>query len=231
VEPGPAHTGQWLSYWDGENWTSLPPRLASGKEQEEFEWADPPPPLEAQTLDTLNEVHLDEVQLLGGFGYPLVQNSLCQLAFNETEVVVAGQGASGRETVSIPYVELKSLSVGGAGKVREGGGFVGGGFGLDGFAVGASVAGLLNAMTTKHRIETLVGLQTERGEMVFLSTAVEPAALELALSRARALVRSASAGSPQQAALAEELSKLADLVEKGFLDRDEFDRAKKRLLN
>jgi hypothetical protein len=230
--PSPAdYSGQWMSYWDGKRWTSIPARLATKREQEEFEWPDPPPPPEAETLDSLSNVLVEEALLLGGFGYPLVQNSLCSVEFEETTVSVAGFGASGPETLSLPYSELTSLSVGGAGKIREGGGFVGGGFGLEGFAIGASVAGLLNAMTTKHRIETLLGLQTHEGELVFLCTTIEPASLELALSRVRALLRNAMNKAHQpEAGVAEELSKLADLVERGFLDREEFDLAKQRLL-
>ncbi|HWN74077.1 MAG TPA: SHOCT domain-containing protein [Solirubrobacterales bacterium] len=220
-----------MSYWDGDGWTSIPARLASRKEQEDFEWPDPPPPVGAKTLESVSEIHLDELTLLGGFGYPLVQNSLCRLEFHEREVLVTGQGASSTETLSILYSELTSLSISGAGKIREGGGFVGGGFGLEGFAIGASVAGLLNAMTTKHRVETLVGLQTDRGEMVFLCTTVEPPSLELELSRVRSLLRK-QPDNPhkQEAGVAEELSRLADLVERGFLDREEFNRAKDRLL-
>jgi hypothetical protein len=230
--PSPSdYSGQWMSYWDGMGWTSIPARLATGREQDEFDWPDPPPPPEAETLDTLSHVLVEGALLLGGFGYPLVQNSLCRVEFEETEVVVAGLGASGPETLSIPYSDLASLSVGGAGKIREGGGFVGGGFGFEGFAIGTSIAGLLNAMTTKHRIETLLGLQTHQGELVFLSTTIEPAALELALSRVRAVLRQASnTARLSETGVAEELNKLADLVERGFLDRDEFDRAKERLL-
>jgi hypothetical protein len=230
--PSPTdYSGQWMSYWDGVDWTSVPARLASKREQGEFEWPDPPPPPTAQTLDSVSEVLLDGVTLLGGFGYPLIQNSLCGLEFKELEVAITGQGATGAEVVSISYSELTDLSVGGAGKIREGGGFVGGGFGLEGFAIGATVAGLLNAMTTKHRIETLVGLQTERGELVFLCTTMEPSALELSLSRVRSFTRKRSGGLPsREAGVAEELSKLADLVERGFLDREEFDRVKGRLL-
>jgi hypothetical protein len=230
--PSPTdYFGQWMSYWDGQRWTSIPARLATKKEQEEFEWPDPPPPAEAKTLDSMSDVVLDQATLLGGFGYPLVQNGLCRLEFKEAGVTITGQGALQVETMSISYPEVTTLSIGGAGKIREGGGFIGGGFGLEGFAIGASIAGLLNAMTTKHRIETLVGIQTEQGELVFLCTTVEPAALELALSRARASVRKSSARTPRsEAGVAEELSKLADLVERGFLDREEFDRAKERLL-
>jgi hypothetical protein len=230
--PSPSdYSGQWMSYWDGSDWTSIPARLATKNEQEEFEWPDPPPPPEVETLDSVSNVLIEDALLLGGFGYALVQKSACHLDFGEAEVTVAGWGASGPKNFSIPYVELTSLSIGGAGKVQEGGGFAGGGFGLEGFAIGATVAGLLNAMTTRHRIETVIGLQSRQGELVFLCTTIEPASLQLSLSRVRALVRQASnTAQASEPGVAAELSKLADLVERGFLDRDEFDRAKERLL-
>jgi len=152
------------------------------------------------------------------------------IAFGLTEAVIEGPGKDGNETTRISYAELTNLSIQGPGKVREGGGFIGGGFGIEGFVIGAATASVLNSLTTRSRIETLIGLQLGAKELVFLCTTVEPGVLELQLSRLRGFLR-ASGGSPAPAGdLATQLTKLADLVERGFLERGEYDELKRRLL-
>jgi hypothetical protein len=230
--PSPTdYSGQWMRYWTGEEWSHIPARLASRKERDAFDWPVPPPPEGMRTLDESAELYLEGLTLLGGFGFPLVQQALCDVEFDETQITIAGQGAAELETLTIDLEEVRDISVGGAGRIREGGGFIGGGFGLEGFLIGASVASILNATTTKHRIETILGIRCEEGELVFLCTTVQPSALELALSRQRATVRRSVAPAPPTGpSFAEELTRLADLVDRGFLDRSEFEKAKAKLL-
>lgn len=101
------------------------------------------------------------------------------MVFGLTEAVIEGPGQDGIEITKIPYAEMTNLSIQGPGKIREGGGFIGGGFGIEGFFIGAATASVLNSLTTRSRIETLIGLQLGARELVFLCTAVEPPVLEL----------------------------------------------------
>jgi len=232
VEPGwypdPEDSkGKWLRYWDGEDWSETPPRIATAKEREELAWPGSPSP---ETLEDADELRLDDLVLLGGHGFPLVPKRSYEADFGPSEVAITGPGREGVETIAIAYPDLTNLSIGGPGEIKEGGGFIGGGFGVEGFAVGAAAAGVLNALTTRSRIETLLGMRTAAGELVFLCSSVDPQALELGLSRVRALVQIAPQTEQGDADPASQLSKLADLLERGYLDRDEFDRLKRNLL-
>jgi hypothetical protein len=185
-----------------------------------------------QTLSDPQPFALNQVRLLGGYGFPLETVQLYALEFAADRILVHPPRAFGEPT-SIPYSEVTQFSIGGAGKVREGGGFIGGGFGLTGFAIGLAASTALNAATTRTRIETVIALQTEAGELVFLSTSVEPAALELRLAWVKGQIRNVSAA-PTEAAggdVTEKLERLANLLDKGLLDRAEFDALKAKLLS
>ena len=153
-----------------------------------------------------------------------------ELLFGLADAQIRGPEQGADQVLTISYSDLTNLSVEGPGKIREGGGFAGGGFGVEGFAIGAAAAGVLNSLTTRHRIETLIGLQASERELVFLCTSVEPSVLEIQLSRVRGLLRSSHASEKVETNLAAELERLADLVERGFLARDEFDRLKRRMI-
>jgi hypothetical protein len=221
-------TGKWLRYWDGEDWIDVPPRLASNRERERYVWPAAPSP---KTLDQEGEVGLAGLLLLGGHGFPLFAESRYDLHFGPDAVLIEGPGPEGVTTTTIRYSDLTNLSIEGPGKVREGGGFVGGGVGIEGFFIGAAAAGVLNSLTTRTRVETLIGLQAGAHELIFLCTAIEPSALSLRLSRLRGLLRTTdSDGRDSGDDPATQLSKLADLVERGFLEREEYETLKRRLL-
>jgi hypothetical protein len=63
-----------------------------------------------------------------------------------------------------------------------GGGFAGGGFGVEGALQGIAVATVLNALTTKSKIHTFVAVITNVGELHFHYAGMEPSALRVALA-------------------------------------------------
>jgi len=144
-----------------------------------------------------------------------------------------------RPAFEVPYLEVEDVEIGGPGVVRKGGGFIGGGFGLVGAAEGMAIAGVLNALTTRTTTTTVLRVQASAAELFFLNDAVAPDQLRIQLSPAFAFLREARAsragavpGSPAQDApsVADELGKLASLLENGLLTRDEFDALKARLI-
>ena len=173
-------TGKWLRYWDGEDWIDVPPRLASNRERERYVWPAAPSP---KTRDQEGEVGLAKLLLLGGHGFQLFAESRYDLHFGPDAVLIEGPGPEGVTTTTIRYSDLTNLSIEGPGTIREGGGFVGGGVGIEGFFIGAAAAGVLNSLTTRTRVETLIGLQAGAHELIFLCTAIEPSALSLRLLR------------------------------------------------
>jgi hypothetical protein len=144
-----------------------------------------------------------------------------------------------RPVLAVPYPEVEDVEIGGPGAVRKGGGFVGGGFGLTGAAEGMAIAGVLNALTTRTTITTVLRVQARAAEMFLLDNAIAPDQLRIELSPALGILREAGSArpgatpgsrAPDAPSVATELVKLASLLESGLLSREEFDALKTRLI-
>ncbi|AMO23929.1 hypothetical protein GCM10027034_19830 [Ramlibacter solisilvae] len=168
---------------------------------------------------------------LGGSGTVLEPGLACTIAFGEHSIRVFSK--SQLQTV-LRIDEVTSLELGGTGRTESGGGFVGGGFGLEGAAIGMAAASILNALTTKSEINTVVRVAWDRGEAFFHTSAFTPSDGRIKLSKTFTNVANANpkAADPVQAneTLTAQLEKLAALRAQGVLTEEEFVRAKERLL-
>ncbi len=144
------------------------------------------------------------------------------------------------EQAALAYAGITSIEIGGPGLVRSGGGFVGGGVGAAGAAEGIAIAAVLNALTRRTRITTIIQVQAADTELFFLDTTTPPQALRIrlspglvALGKARAAARPAApdGGAPTNAGIVGELERLGRLQEKGLLTADEFAQMKTRLIS
>jgi len=92
-------------------------------------------------------------------------------------------------------------------------------------------AAIANALTTKTSIDTVITVQTRTGELFLHTSRVRPDALRLSLSpiftKLRALHESRD---DDPSSVAGQLSRMAELLEKGLIDEDEFQRVKADLL-
>ena|ERR1022692_296256 len=191
------------------------------------------PQLEAATVS-----YLPQLTFLGGYardgdldpGKPydlrFLDNRLAVFRFRQVDVLA--------ET---PYSDVETVEVGGPGLVKSGGGFMGGGLGMTGAAEGMAAAAVLNAITTRTSIKTIVRIQAANCELFFLHTKLAPEQLRIALSCPLGAIRSAQAAtkpaiqeSHSHIYPIEELSKLASMLDNGLLTRDEFDRLKAKIL-
>jgi len=133
-----------------------------------------------------------------------------------------------------------SFEIGGPGLVRSGGGFSGGGFGLGGAIEGMAIAAVLNAMTTRTSITTIMRIQGTGCELFLLDSRLTPDRLRIEMSRTLGVIRAARADEaaarpapearPVSVSPVEELAKLAAMLEKGLLTREEFDLMKAKIL-
>jgi hypothetical protein len=196
---------------------------------------------EANELDALTLVSLPGVAYLGGHvsATGIFAGQRYDARFLEDRLlIVPCRQADG--LAEVPYIEIEDVEIGGPGLVKTGGGFVGGGFGVQGAAEGMAIATVLNALTTRTSITTIVRIQGIHCELFLLHTKATPAQLRIELSRPLAAIRStqraSSVGMNQPSVTAtppspvEELSKLADMLEKGLLTREEFELMKAKLL-
>ena len=194
-----------------------------------------------QELDARTVVTLADVAYLGGYvpESAMTPGGRYDARFFEDRLAVFAR-ARLDVLVEVPYGQVEHVEIGGPGLVRRGGGFVGGGFGVAGAIEGMAIAAVLNGLTTRTSITTVVRIQGIGCELFLLYTRASPERLRIEMSRTLATIRSARtaeemrglqqeerASSPSPV---EELTKLADLLEKGLLTREEFDLMKAKLL-
>ena len=128
------------------------------------------------------------------------------------------------------------LYVGGAGELRRGGGFFGGGFSQLGVAEGKLMGSMLNTLTSSATSDAVLRLQKPSAELYLFHDALAPQALRAALAPVFDRLRQTEAPSAQQAVEAgddvvDRLGKLADLLDRGAITHDEFNEMKARLLS
>jgi hypothetical protein len=128
---------------------------------------------------------------LGGFGWDLMDGRPYELDFNES-VVTIQEPATGVTAVSVGYDELLAFEIGGPGAHSTGGGFMGGGFGVEGAAEGILAATVLNALSTRTKVVTTFSLHAVDGEAFFLHDVLTPHDLRIRLSEIFVRMRQAS---------------------------------------
>lgn len=172
-----------------------------------------------------------EVEYLAGVGAPLSAGMTLSFGVLERGLVLSRAGVY----LPLPYERIVDVAAGGPGAYETGGGFIGGGFGMEGAVMGMAIATALNALTTRTKVETIISVVYDEGELHFLSRMVTPEKLDLDLSVARSAIRRTRrvdtpvAPSPAVDVTAR-LVELAALKEKGLLDDAEFASLKAKLL-
>ena len=184
---------------------------------------------------------LRQVALLGGYAADaaLVIGELYDARFLDDRLAIF-PARSWEAHAVVAYPEVEDIEIGGPGLVKSGGGFVGGGFGAVGALEGMAIASVLNALTTRTSITTIVRIQGTSCEFFLLHRRSTPEQLRIEMSRALGAIRGARAAAAQSTRADEgflgpvspvaELAKLADMRQAGLLTREEFDQLKTTLL-
>jgi hypothetical protein len=177
---------------------------------------------------------LHECLFLGGYGYELVPRHQYAVAFDDAGVVVTDE-ARHLAVAEVPLGQLTGVEIGGPGAVTTNAGIIGGGFSLQGFLEGAAFASLINALSSRTEVQTVFRLEASGGELTFFYSGETPDQLRITLAQLFGHLRSKSSdgvvGNDRRVDPVERLAKLADLVERGLLSREEFDTAKVKLLD
>lgn len=187
----------------------------------------------------------------GGFGIDgFGRGTRTDLYFEAQRLVVTLAGSP--ESVAVlQYADVVALQVDGPGAVTTGGGFMGGGFGVKGALEGMAMAAILNKLTTKTSVTTIIEIQDRERDIIWLSETISPAQLDFSLKPVYAKLRVAhgmAAQAPRPAPapsavappiatreeppadVVQQLEKLAELRRAGVLSEAEFERAKARAL-
>jgi Short C-terminal domain len=244
VENFPLTEDGWASAWQSlvtQNPGAAPKVLERLKAREADAARLSPVSREVTELDAHSLASLSDVAYLGGYvpGSAIFAGQQYDVRFLQDRLLVT---VCRRADVlaEVLYSEVEDVEIGGPGLVKTGGGFVGGGFGAKGAIEGMAIAAVLNGLTTRTSITTIVRIQGTGCELFLLHTRVTPEQVRIELSRPLGAIRSARApdvagviqhqASARSPSPVEELAKLAEMLEKGLLTREEFDLMKAKLL-
>ena len=173
---------------------------------------------------------IQDVVYLGGHGTPMVAGSKYHLTFYERGLELTSLDHA---PCAAPYENVHALEASGPGAYQEGGGFIGGGFGTAA-AEGMAIAGVLNALTSRTRIETVLRIAGSALEIFVSTDAATPDQLTIQLSPVRARLAPAAATrtppSENTGSITGELERLAALRDSGALSDDEFASLKASLI-
>jgi hypothetical protein len=183
---------------------------------------------------------LPDCLLIGGSGFDIERpgEGTWNVIFRDDQVLLHQEvhsvsGAS--QTLRVEWEGL-SIDIGGAGAMRKGGRFIGGGFGIVGAAAGMLTASALNAMTSSTSIDTVIHLQAASGELFLHYGQQTPEVLRRTLSPVFTKLRQgqpsgSSRGDASAAGVVDQLHKLAGLLDRGLLTPEEFAQLKADLLS
>ena len=177
--------------------------------------------------------------VLGGYGFELEPGTVLALAVSGG--LLTFTDGPMRRRIEIAAADLEALEVGGPGATQSGGGFIGGGFGLEGMAVGFLAASVLNGLTSKTSVNSTLRVAGTSGELILHHGALIPDEIRFVLApafgmlaaaqRQRALPRSAEApNSTAQEDVVSQLERIIQLRDAGALTPEEFELVRERLV-
>lgn len=189
--------------------------------------------------DTLEIASLSGCQVVGGYNVPYPTGTTVSLVTTSTEVRLCPRQHGATRSVA-RLEELQGLEFGGPGLQVSGGGFIGGGFGFRGAAEGILAADILNSLTTKTTINSLIRVVLSGSEVWLHTSRMTSNQLTMHFSAVLGRVASRqwthslpSAAPPQNEASGDPVDRLARLAElraAGALSEAEFVAAKKTIL-
>lgn len=124
--------------------------------------------------------------VLGGAGYELPVGEVVYANFLTDRLTLTSEAGF---QVEIHYLEIADLAVTGPGSVTTGGGFMGGGFGVEGALVGMGIGSILNAITSQTKTHTFLNVITHNGEIYLHCGMLEPTVLRMILAPAFTALR------------------------------------------
>ena len=179
-------------------------------------------------------------------------NSFTLVSGQEGEMLIQPRGITFRPNDSETYWskdlgELLGVQVGGEGVFTTGGGWIGGGFGIQGALKGAAFASVMNLLTTRVHNDCLIRFVFEDEDLTFQVTSHTPNELEYELTGLELWLKNKLAKSKTQTELSPvviqvkqeepvgmdlpgQLAKISELFKSGVLSEDEYAAAKAKLL-
>jgi hypothetical protein len=179
--------------------------------------------------------------LLGGYGYGNLTPGVDMAVDFTTTGLRALSTATHDPLLQLPYSDALAMDFSGPGRVEKGGGFIGGGFGFRGAVEGMIVASVLNKLTRKSEIQSVIRWEARNLEVFLFTSAATPSELRVKLSPVLARIArdpnapepTAAEPTPAIAAPEDRLSRierLGALFKDGLLSEEEFSTLKREVL-
>lgn len=178
---------------------------------------------------------------LGGVNVPVPAQTEVDLLFASGGIRVhrSPHARGSQPMAELPYAPQFKVELSGPGRFTSGGGFVGGGIGLEGAAGGMALAGVLNALTTRTRVESVIAVLSAQYEGFFLCRehgleelrrTLAPVFLRARQNSVQAVVSESEPASEDRSDLVVVLERLTALHRAGALTDEEFRSAKAKAL-
>jgi len=170
---------------------------------------------------------LDGAVCLGGSSQELSRGGRYSVIFSTNKVHVVPD--SRRSQPMVVGYETLAIAITGQGERKSNLGLWGGGFGVKGAATGILAATVLNSLTSRTDIDTVVALSDSTQELYFHYDKETPEALRMRLAPVFVKLREKSVPQDRSSSLVTDLSQLAELLRNGSISEEEFAVAKGRL--
>lgn len=172
----------------------------------------------------------DGAVAIGGSPLDLARGARYSVVFGPDEILVVPDSPSARP-LPMAY-ETLAVAITGQGERTTNLGLWGGGFGVKGAAKGMLAASILNSLTTKTDIDTVIALSDATQELYFHYDKETPEDLRIRLAPVFVKLRANPAVTTESnSSLVTDLSRLVELRDSGALSEHEFVAAKERLLS
>ena len=168
---------------------------------------------------------------LGGNGWESLKEKSLLFSLDAQSVYISNTSDLTEAVLSIE--SITAVEVAGPGTVQNGGGFSGGGFGVEGFVKGAALATVLNLLTTYKSTKTIVRLMYQESEIIFLSSEIDLEEMRIQLSPLFVACSRRSNNSKRMQNnedVGKSIQSLVELRNAGELTETEFSLAKARIL-
>ncbi|MBJ6727583.1 hypothetical protein [Geomesophilobacter sediminis] len=161
--------------------------------------------------------------LLGGSEIPIDPGEKCKVIFSNNLISLESK----RSTFKINLTHVHDLEIGGPGEVRTDAGMIGGGFGIDGAIAGIGIASVINALTAKNTVNTVLKIDWEGGEVFLHTSEFNPETLRLKLSNTFTTIKALKNRVSNDIVL--QLERLILMKNAGQLTDFQFEQAKEKL--
>lgn len=172
---------------------------------------------------------IGEVVYLGGYGSALVEGTPYVIVFRDENLII--RSSKGEVKAIVALGDLLELDFSGPGSYTTGGGFVGGGFGVEGAAKGILIASVVNSLTTRKHVKTVIRIRAKGLAAFFEHNRWTPEQLTMSLAEVLDVVNAADTNAVVGSDLADQLERLASLHGRGLIDNEEYLAAKRHLLS